>query len=414
MLLINMNYNNIKTENRCNVKMLRIALVAMLSLSFAVNSFATNYEDNVSAPSSNREENLDINKFINRTYDEELKKKINDSVIEYDEIEELIHNYNPNIMSMWNSYKNNKTSSEVYDDYMEAYDRLMAAGDSSESDIMSARMYAQAYSMKMLADNNVNDSTINFLQNKIDETKLYLDTKKKFINYFITSYNLLMSSENEKEAKRLAEASKIKYQVGLDTEISYLQAQKNSDDAKANLALAESNKNVAEKNVKVACGKSTGNDVSIGAEPNVDLIAINSINLEEDIKKAIENNINMKIYKKSFENANTNEIETHYNILINYANEEITNNVKTLYNTLQNQNMSLATKNLSLVLSIEQLNKGKTDLSNGKISASDYASLEYNVNVAKYQLEIQKLNLLSAYEDYRYAVDRGIASATLN
>ena len=394
--------------------MLRIALVAMLSLSFAVNSFATNYEDNVSAPSSNREENLDINKFINRTYDEELKKKINDSVIEYDEIEELIHNYNPNIMSMWNSYKNNKTSSEVYDDYMEAYDRLMAAGDSSESDIMSARMYAQAYSMKMLADNNVNDSTINFLQNKIDETKLYLDTKKKFINYFITSYNLLMSSENEKEAKRLAEASKIKYQVGLDTEISYLQAQKNSDDAKANLALAESNKNVAEKNVKVACGKSTGNDVSIGAEPNVDLIAINSINLEEDIKKAIENNINMKIYKKSFENANTNEIETHYNILINYANEEITNNVKTLYNTLQNQNMSLATKNLSLVLSIEQLNKGKTDLSNGKISASDYASLEYNVNVAKYQLEIQKLNLLSAYEDYRYAVDRGIASATLN
>ena len=414
MLLINMNYNNRKTENRCNVKVMRIALSLVLSLIFAVNSFATNHDDNLNTPSSNREENLDINKFINRTYDEELKNKINDSVIEYDEIEELIHNYNPNIMSMWNSYKNNKTSSEVYDDYMEAYDRLMAAGDSSESDIMSARMYAQAYSMKMLADNNVNDSTINFWQNKIDETKLYLDTKKKFINYFITSYNLLMSSENEKEAKRLAEASKIKYQVGLDTEISYLQAQKNSDDAKANLALAESNKNVAEKNVKVACGKSTGNDVSIGTEPYVDLIAINSINLEEDIKKAIENNINMKIYKKSFENANTNEIETHYNILINYANEEITNNIKTLYNTLQNQNMSLATKNLSLTLLIEQLNKGKTDLNNGKISASDYASLEYNVNVAKYQLEIQKLNLLSAYEDYRYAVDRGIASAALN
>ena len=414
MLLINMNYNDRKTENRCNVKVMRIALSLVLSLIFAVNSFATNHDDNLNTPSSNREESLDINKFINRTYDEELKKKINDSVIEYDEIEELIHNYNPNIMSMWNSYKNNKTSSEVYDDYMEAYDRLMAAGDSSESDIMSARMYAQAYSMKMLADNNVNDSTINFWQNKIDETKLYLDTKKKFINYFITSYNLLMSSENEKEAKRLAEASKIKYQVGLDTEISYLQAQKNSDDAKANLALAESNKNVAEKNVKVACGKSTGNDVSIGAEPNVDLIAINSINLEEDIKKAIENNINLKIYKKSFENANTNEIETHYHILINYANEEITNNVKTLYNTLQNQNMSLATKNLSLTLLIEQLNKGKTDLNNGKISASDYASLEYNVNVAKCQLEIQKLNLLSAYEDYRYAVDRGIASAALN
>ena len=414
MLLINMNYNNRKTENRCNVKVMRIALSLVLSLIFAVNSFATNHDDNLNTPSSNREENLDINKFINRTYDEELKNKINDSVIEYDEIEELIHNYNPNIMSMWNSYKNNKTSSEVYDDYMEAYDRLMAAGDSSESDIMSARMYAQAYSMKMLADNNVNDSTINFWQNKIDETKLYLDTKKKFINYFITSYNLLMSTENEKEAKRLAEASKIKYQVGLDTEISYLQAQKNSDDAKANLALAESNKNVAEKNVKVACGKSTGNDVSIGAEPNVDLIAINSINLEEDIKKAIENNINLKIYKKSFENANTNEIETHYNILISYANEEITNNIKTLYNTLQNQNMSLATKNLSLTLLIEQLNKGKTDLNNGKISASDYASLEYNVNVAKYQLEIQKLNLLSAYEDYRYAVDRGIASAALN
>ena len=405
---------NCKMENK--VKAMRGALAVVICILYAFSSLAQNIDinDSLNDPAKSGEENINANKFIYRTYDEEMKKKLDDSVIEYGEIEELVHNYNPNIMSMWNSYKNGKSSSEVYDEYMESYDRLMAAGDSSESDAAKARMYAQAYSVKMLADNNVNDSVINFWKNEIDEINQYLDTKKKYINYFVSNYNYLVSAENEKEAVRLAEASKIKYQVGLDTEISYLQAQKNSDDAKANLALAESNKNVAEKNVKVACGKSTGTDVSLGDEPVVDLIAVNSINLEEDIKKAIDNNINMKIYKKSFENANTIEIENHYDILINYAKEEITNSVKTLYNTLVNQNISLATKNRSYMLLIDQLIKGKKDLNNGKISESDYASLEYNVKVAKYQVDIQQLNLLSAYEDYKYAVERGVAAAALS
>ena len=397
-------------------KKLQMSIMLLICVTLSFNSFATNIELNeaLSDPTNSSEESIDAHKFIYRTYDSEMKKKLDDQVIEYDEIEELIHNYNPNVMSMWNSYKKDKTSVEVYDDYMEAYYNLMAAGDSSDSDAMKARMYAQAYSMKILADNNVSDSMISFMQNELDEIKLYLDTKKKYINYFITNYNYLIATENEKEAVRLAEASKVKYQVGVDTEISYLQAQKNSDDAKANLALAESNKNVAEKNVKVACGKSTGGDVSIGAEPEVDVAVINNINLDEDIKKAIDNNINMKLYKRSFENANTDEIEKHYQILIDYANEEITNAVKSLHSTLQNQNLSLVTKTVSYFLLLEQLNKGKADFSNGKISAGDFAALEYNVNVAKYQIDIQKLNLVSAYEDYKYAVEKGIASATLN
>lgn len=410
------NEEKMKNNNLKCIKRISISVMMAICVLVTSNSFATNLElsEALSNPENSSEESVIAHKFIYRTYDAETKKKLDDNVIEYDEIEELVHNYNPNIMSMWNTYKKNKTSTEVYDDYIEAYYNLMAAGDSSDSDAMKARMYAQAYSMKILADNNVSDSMISFMQNELDEIKIYLDTKKKYLNYFITNYNYLLAIENEKEATRLAESSKIKYQVGVDTEISYLQAQKNSDDAKANLALAESNKNVAEKNIKIVCGKSTGKDISIGEEPQVDIIAISTINLESDIKKAIDNNINMKLYKRSFNNANTDEIEKHYEILINYANEEITNTVKSLYSTLQNQNLSLLTKTASYLLFVEQLNKGKIDLANGKISAGDFASLEYNVNVAKYQIDIQKLNLISAYEDYKYAVERGTASAALN
>lgn len=380
------------------------------------NSYANNYELNeaMSNPSNNNEESIDANKFIYRTYDEDTKKNIDDNIIEYDDVEELIHNYNPNVMSMWNSYKNHETSTEIYDDYMEAYYNLMAAGDSSDSDAAKARMYAQAYSMKLLADNNVNDSIVNFLQNKIEETKLYLSAKKSYINYFITNYNYLIAKENEQETARVSKNAKTKYQLGIDTEISYLQSMKNADDAKANLALAESNKNNAEKNIKVICGKPTSIDIKIGNEPGPDILKINNINLEEDIKKAIENNINMKIYKKSFENANTAEIENHYEILINYANEEITNNIKNLYNTLQNQSVSLDTKVLSNQLLNEELSRANIDFSNGKISASDLSTIAYNARLSKYQIEIQKLNVLSVYEDYIYAVERGIASATLS
>lgn len=423
MLLKNMIYNgNSKKENfekvfrKCVVNILQKLIIVSISMTFAFTSFATNngFNEAISNPANSDEESINANKYIYRTYDSETKKKIDDNIIEYDDIEELIHNYNPNVMSMWNSYKNDETAVDIHDDYMEAYDNLMASGDSSDNDTVRARMYAQAYSMKLLADNNVNDNVVNFWQNQIDETKLYLSAKKTFINYFIANYNYLIAKENEQETKRIAENSKTKYQVGVDTEISYLQAKKNADDAVANFALAESNKNNAEKNIKVICGKPTSNDIKIGSEPSVDILKINSINLEEDIKKAVENNINMKIYKRAFKNATTDEIEKHYEILINYANEEITNNVKSLYNTLQNQNVSLATRTMSNILLSEELNKANGDFSSGKISASELATAGYNDRIAKYQVEIQKLNVLSAYEDYIYAVNKGIASAILS
>ena len=418
MLSKNMNYRvhfKKKVLRKIIIESVKVVVALSISILMIFNSYAVALENNQSnADPSFNSENINANKFIYRTYDDETKKRIFDNVIEYEDIEELIHNNNPNIMSMWNSYNRDETASEVYDDYMEAYNNLMAAGDSSESDAVRARMYAQAYSMKMLADNNVNDSVINFWQNEIDEIKLYLDTKKKYINYFISNYNYLVAVENEIEAERVARATETKYQVGVDTAISNLQAKKNSEDAKANLALAESNKNVAEKNFKIACGKSTSDEVSIGIEPNIDVLTITNINLEEGIKKAIENNITLKIYKKSFENANTDEIEKHYNILINYANEEITNDVKNLYSTLQNQNINLMTKLKSWNLLTEMQNRGLADLSNGKISSSDYTTLVHNAIVAKYQVDIQRLNVISAYEDYKYAVDRGIAKAALS
>ena len=394
-------------------KMIKNVIAIFLVLSISANVFAAEVTspDNLSSPAENQEE-VNTNEFIYRRYDEATKKALEDNIINYDEIDDLVHEYNPNVLSWWNSYRNNKTATEVYDDYMESYDRIMNSADSSENDAAAARLYAQAYAIKILADNNTNDSIINFWNYQIDEIKLWLDTKKRFINYYITDYNEKLAILNVNETRRLAEASNVRYQVGLDTELTYLQANKNADDAVANLDLAKSNHNVADKNLKIACGKSISNDVTVGPKPDTG-VYFESIDLAGDIENAKSNNIYLKIYNRAFKNANTDEMANYYQILIDYANEEIANSVRTYYDALRSQVTSLATRMLSKTLMEQQLSKAKEDFSNGRISETDYQTAVYNVESSKIQVDIQSLNVLSAYEDYKYAVEKGIASAKL-
>ena len=403
----------------CNKKMIirnliSNILIIILVFVISINSLAaeTASSENTFNPSDSVEE-VNTNEFIYKKYDEETKKALEDNIINYDEIDNLVHEYNPNVLSWWNSYRNNKTATEVYDDYMDSYDRIMDSAGSSESDAMAARLYAQAYAIKILADNNTNDSIINFWNYQIDEIKLCLDAKKRFLNFYITDYNERLAELNMNETRRLANAANVKYQVGLETELIYLQSNKNADDAVANYDLAKSNHIVADKNLKIICGKSISNEVTIGPIPDI-RVNINEIDILNDIEKAKTNNIYLKIYNRAFKNANTEEMKNYYQILIDYASEEIANSVRNYYDTLNNQLSSLATRESSNILMVQQLAKAKDDFSNGKISETDYQTAVYNVDTSKIQVDIQLLNVLSAYEDYKYAVDMGIASAKLS
>ena len=410
-LLKNMIYNlNKKFNKQCLVKG---AVTLLLLFIISANAFAAEVtsNDEIVSPADNTDE-INTNDYIYRKYDEDTKNKLNDNVINYDEIDDLVHEFNPTVLSWWNSYRNDKTATEVYDDYMESYDRIMSSADSSESDAVAARLYAQAYAIKMLADNNTNDSIINFWNYQIDEIKLCLDAKKKFLNFYITDYNKQIAELNVNETKRLANAANVKYQVGVDTELTYLQANKNADDAEANFDLAVSNHNVADKNLKISCGKSISNEVEIGSLPNM-AVDFNAINISNDIEIAKANNIYLKIYNRALKNANTDEMKKYYQILVDYANEEIESSVRTYYDALSNQVNSLLTRETTNALMVQQLTKANNDFSNGRISETDYNTAKYNVDVSNVQVKIQYINVLSAYEDYKYAIEKGIASARL-
>ena len=107
---------------------------------------------------------INIHEYRYRKYSNEILEKLNDNLIEYDEIEDMVFKYNPSVLSMWNSYEGNKDSNEIYEDYMEAYDSLISAASGMESDATAASLYAQAEAMKELADNNINDSEISFMK----------------------------------------------------------------------------------------------------------------------------------------------------------------------------------------------------------------------------------------------------------
>ena len=140
---------------------------------------------------------------------------------------------------------------------------------------------------------------------------------------------------------------------------------------------------------------------------------VNYLNLETDVIKAIENNIYLKSYKRAYNNATTEEMKTNYQILIDYANESIASEVRTKYSTLKNATTSYNTELLSQQLFNDQLSKAKEDYDNGKLSLNEYNTAMFNSKNSEYDVKKALITVQSAYEDYKYAVEKGIAGATL-
>ena len=365
-----------------------------------ITSFFT-YADNIDNDFFN---NLEPRHHVNKNFSNERINDLNKNELNYDDIEDLIHLYNPDILSNWNSWENNKSAQDIQDEYNDAAMALFDSAASQDSELQEGMLNAQAIAMQIQADKNASDSYTNFLSNYLTEMQLVLSTKILDLNYQKSSFELLNANEALNEAKRSEEKANNSLLYGNGTQIELLNAKKAVVDAKSNLVLATSSQKTYKSKLLLNCGKEISEEIYITPiDFNVD-IDINNINLEVDYKTALQNSIQYEIYRRKIENAQTDEVKNEFKILYDAAPKKIYNDLENKYRNIIDTLDSIHNKSISLELAKDNNLKASNEYKNGNISNKDYMTSKYKYNVANNDLVSAKYDLKIAIENYLYAL----------
>lgn len=381
-------------EEKMKNKLLKIILVVILIISsnvYALDSKIDNYFDGLNP-------NMHINHFSDN------KNKLPSDTINYNDIEEYIHYYNPEVLNNWNSWENNKSANDVYNDYMDVADRLYDSAASQDSELQEGMAYAQADAMKIQADKNVSDSYINFLTNYLKEKQLVLSTKILDLNYQKYAYEVLNAEAAITETKKKEESAENSLKYGSGTEVDYLTAKKAVIDANSNLIKVTSSQKNYLRNTLINCGKAYNDEIylsPIDLEENFD---VSSINLNDDYENALKHNIQFEIYKRKKDIARTDEVKKEYEILINAAPQNIYTDLETKYSNIIDLTDSRYNREIALNLANANYSKAENEFKSGRISKKELDTALYNMRVALHNLEIVKYDFKIALENYRESV----------
>lgn len=374
------------------------------SLLFIFLAITSTFADDFKVPDFN---GISPQSHINKLYSLERKEELKGNAIKYNDIEDLVHLYNPEILSMWNTWENGKSSNDIANEYADAADRLESSN--GDNDVADAMARAQSTGMRIQADLNFSDSYTNFLSNYIAEMNMVLDTKILYFKCFKAENALNTAKAAIGDCERAVNSAQIGFANGASTYADFLTAEKNLSDAYANVTLSESAYNTTRRNLLINCGKPMNENITIIKDDINYIDKIANVNFESDYKKALSNNIQYEIYKRGKDNAVTDEVRKQMDINLSAAETKIYNDLQTKYNDFNDCIEAFKNKSIAMVSAEDSYRQSTNFYNNGNISLNEYlaSATKYNTAYNEFNGCVYDINI--AYLKYEAAVN-GLAA----
>ena len=356
---------------------------------------------------------------------EEEWAKLRDMNLDYEEIDGLVTEYNATVQTNQANMQQftrdyGRKNSQVSQSYRDMAEKIEDSLTEPEPDSMTyvpmmasiAQSRATINNLKNSADTTLEDYEVQYFTYESARLSLVQNTKALMISY----YSKDVSKEALQKAVEVAELNLANAQarvaVGMATNLDVLSAKEAV--IKANKTLSDqSNAALADRDkLLIMTGFKTDSQANIGLVPVLseeELQNIDKINVEEDIKKAVEENYALKINKRKLGNAKSDTQIKSLNSTISSGTENIKANVQTLHKNLVNAKDKLNLLKAELELSSKGLETIRQKKNLGMATQLEVANKELeNIkkNTEKKQAE---LALRLALENYNSAVN-GLAS----
>ncbi len=354
-------------------------------------------------------------------YTPEKWSTLRDNKLEYDEIADLVHEYNPTVLNNQASYEQNREG-----------DLGRSDGDIAASYRNSARQIYQQIEM-MDPDSPTYDTTVltleqqakaleasatsaevgNFgmqTQNKQTEATIVASTKTLMITYHQLLLNLDLSKKNLDLLKSQYEAVQRKAAVGMATQMEVLNAKSAVENGEMSILTTEKQIRTTRQSMCLATGWAYNANPEIGELPSVSKEDILAIDLEADKETAVKNNFTLSINRHRLNSTRVPESKETLEETIANNESQIRSSVTSNYQALLQAQADYEQAEAELVLAQKQADTAALNLSIGNLSQLEYQQQAYALEGARISVRLKEMAVLQAYETYKSGV-AGLASA---
>lgn len=346
-------------------------------------------------------------------------QKLRDNVLEYDEVEDLVHEYNPTVQSNAYSYQkflkdygrtNEKVSSAYQDAANEVEDTMTGESDAG-SVVSDLQAQIQADELRKQADETLEDSKIRFLTYEQAEKNLAANAQSNMITYFSRQEEVRQKETALKSAESDLALIQTRRAAGSATEIEEMTARETVNTARENLTKAQNSVQEIKEKLLLALGWSHNDNPEIKELPEWNPDDVSSMNLETDLAQALENNYTLRINRQKLENSRNIDTKEDLSQTIKNNEKQIAASLTSAYRNVLTAKAAWETAKKNSEQSQENKQIGALKFQARMITDNEYQKLEMAEISSLSQEKIEKLALLSAMEQYRWAV-RGLASAS--
>lgn len=355
---------------------------------------------------------------------EEEWNALRDNKIEYEELADLIKEYNATVQKNQTAYREfvneyGTTKEDVAERYLEIASELQDSLYYPDTDDLTyATVMQQMVSLESnietyqeLAEEALDDSTIQLLTYDMAEASLVVAAQSNMSAYYQNQIQLEIALLDKALLEQTYNSTVALQQVGMATEAECLSALEQVQKTDQTILSAQSAIENSFSKLIVMLGWNYDDTPEIGELPLLDLSLIDQMDPTVDVNLAIENNYALKINQRQLENAISADT-------IEILEETIEDDKNAIGTDLVNLKQEVLTEKTSYELTVLQAELAQSTWSSistqyqlGMVTRTEYEKQQIETQIAEYNVELAEYSLRTAMESYEWAVN-GLAQTS--
>ena len=358
-------------------------------------------------------------------YTQEKWAALRDNVLEYEELNDLIHEYNATVLNNRAEYDDyrGKSSDRFKNDYADTVQDLYDASDKMLENVdedqpgyasalagsISTRIQAQR--MQETADSENMDGDIKKLEYDRQEADLVRTAQTKMNQYWQKAKNRQSLEASLSLAQARQSAAAVRVQEGLEPQARLMEAQEAVQSAQAAIQAGYQEMDTVRRELCVLTGWSYDASPEIREIPVTRAVDLGAIDLEGDKQRAVEQNYALRAAKGKMNNTNYGTVQNKVlQVNVSEAEQKIKTDVENRYQNLKQAQSDQDQAAAELALEQRNLDAASRKLENGSIKRNEYLEIQDGYAAKAAAEQVSALKLTQAQEDYWWAVN-GLADA---
>ena len=360
-------------------------------------------------------------------YDAATLSKLQDNVLEYDELALRVREYNPNISEAWRKYGESKEDYQnmltelesTYDDSMDNIDAVLKPLKQAEK--LMPQLKGTVKQMSSLKSGyhslvqGIRDTVTNWDTSKRNTSQIRQYEKQVIsgAQSAMIGYNTIVDNKATLETlvdlyQKQCDMYERMAGLGLANQTDLVSAQTSLIGAKAQLASLQSQEDSVYRTLCLLLGYDTNSGVQIQNLPAFDMGRLDGMNLEADTKKAIGNNYTLIGQRTSAKGETNAQIAARLNT-INEGEQKLTIEMQRLYQDVLDKKAAYEAAQTGYAAAEKSNGAAQRQYQNGLLSEMQYVGTQISYNQKKAAKEAAELDLWSAMNAYDWGIE-GLAT----